>query len=249
MLNVKHSGTIQSGFSIGSYPITFAFKIYDSASRRSVEVQALLPANYPDTPLKRAFGDRIATVSLAIDRQKITVLFLRVYSSSRTYVDIDRRPLPDEIQGSKGLGKSILCFGIYQAWVYFNSLFTLSDLVIDLETGATHFYDDSEWDALIQQTSHLSSNDMIIEIVNADPIADPIADPVELYVKLRSKSDKDLRELYVEHIENRKLAKYYQTTYGFKPVPQEDVYIEDSTIIMEAPVTTVFQHCALEIQQ
>jgi hypothetical protein len=236
---------VDSGFMIGHYPISFSVTIDDFPWHKRVKVIAGLPPDYPNTLLKQEFEDKVAEVHLTLRRNTITVLFLRVYSSARTYLLNGQRPDLVEIQSTKGLGKAILCFGIQQAWAYFgeNVLGSFSDLVIDLETNATHFYEPSEFDVLVDQNRYLSKNDIIAQLIAWFPKLDEVA----LYNELYQKPDYKLYKLFTAHKENHQLATYYQNTYGFEPVPPEDDYlslVEDTSIVMEASASVIFQHCA-----
>jgi hypothetical protein len=243
---------IKSRFSIGSYPIFFKVDV-QSTQQTTIKVVAVLPPDYPDTLLKQKFEGQVAEVHLTLRPKTITVTYLRVYSSIRTYILSGEYPDRTEIQSTKGLGKAILCFAIQQAWTYFAELLgTFSDLIIDLETDATHFYELSEFDILIRQYQHISKEKVIAQFIDWYPMLDPL----KLYDKLVQKNDHKLYKLYTEHIENRRLADYYRHTYGFEYVAIDDPYIENfgyrfslnlinsTRIVMKALAPVVFGHCS-----
>jgi hypothetical protein len=241
-------GFDHSGFTIGEYPIFFKTEIMDTRWEKIVRVNAFLPPEYPDTPLKQAFHGQVAELILTVREKTITVLLLRVFSSKRTFLLNRDRPNLQEIQSTKGLGKALLCYGIYHAWKYFSGfLGSLSDLIIDLETGATQFYTSSEWHTLVQQNQqnqqnqHLSKAELISRILSEYPNTETNG-----FNTLRRKKDSDLHELYVKHQENRRLADYYRHTYGFEAVEDPTlVDVEQPTIVMEVPATLLFHHCKL----
>jgi hypothetical protein len=243
---------VESGFSIGSYPIFFKVDIQSTQLQPTIKVVALLPPDYPDTLLKQKFEGQVAEVHLTLRPKTITVTYLRVYSSIRTYLLSGEYPDRTEIQSTKGLGKAILCFVIQQAWTYFAELLgSFSDLIIDLETDATHFYELSEFDILIRQYQHIRREDVTAQFVDWFPMLDPL----KLYDKLAQKNDHKLYKLYTEHIENRRLADYYHHTYGFDYVSIDDPYIENfgyrfsvnlinnTRIVMKASASVIFGHC------
>lgn len=209
------------------YPIYFDLNIESTAWQQTLKVFAFLPMDYPDTPLKQTFGGKVAEVILTIRSGRITILHLRVYSSSRT-----QGVSPSEIRATKGLGKAILCYALQQAWDYFQrSLGLFSDVIIDLETGATNFYDESEFAKRVEKNQYLSRQSLISKIMEWYPD-----------VELEEYDEDQLREIYTELKENRQLATYYQNTYGFEPIFEVDS-IQNKTIVMEAPAQIVFERC------
>jgi len=157
------------------------------------------------------------------------VLHLRVYSSIRT-----QGVYPTEIQATKGLGKAILCYAVQQAWLSFQRVLgEFSELIIDLETGATNFYEESELEKLVEKNQYLSKRRMISELVAWFPTVD---------LDLDEYDEDQLRVIYTEVKENRQLANYYHYTYGFEPIV-DDEPLQNKTIVMEAPASVVFEHC------
>lgn len=237
-------GLVNSGFTIGIYPISFRVNIESFMWQKSVQVIAFLPSNYPNTSLKQTFGGKVAEVALIVRPERITVLQLRVFSSIRTSLfDRTVRLETEEIQGTKGLGKAILCYAIQQVWNYFEKdLVPFSDLVVDLETGATNFYSSSEFRRLTNQYNHLTKSELISSIIAWYP------NGIEWIEYLDQKSESELRKMYTEHIENRQLANYYHNTYGFRSVVDDYLtepfeQVENTTIVMEAPISVILEHC------
>jgi hypothetical protein len=234
---------VDSGFKIGSYPIYFQVVIPKYASTRQISIIAVLPGDYPDTPLREYFGGEVAQVLMEISFKKIYVKNLRVYSSSRTRFETGEQPYPEEIQGTKGLGKAILCYGIQIALKQFvDFIGSPSELVVELVTGATQHYEFDELQALIEQNlNHLSRLDMTSQIIHWFPMLDPII----LRNRLDQNDDYTLGKLFTKHQENHKLADYYQQTYGFERIPSYSSYhlIENDAIIMQAPISVVLEHC------
>jgi hypothetical protein len=242
----KKSKRIDSGFAIGDYPIFFESEIM---AGKIFKVDAFLPPDYPYTLLKQKFEGKVAQVILSIQgfgSDRITVSHLRVYSSTR--ILNDESSDIEEIRATKGLGKAILCYALQQALLYFGNDFDpFSEIIVDLETGATDFYTESEFNKLVQENRLLSKEMLISGIIDWFPMLDAI----ELYKYLNEETEDELRKMYTTLEEHRKLATYYRNTYGFEPVYNvHDVFsiIEGKfrlmvTVVMEAPISVILQHC------
>jgi hypothetical protein len=245
---------VYSGFSIDFYPIFFKVNVQSFQLHKIIKVVALLPPDYPNTMLKQEFEGQVAEVHLKLQIDNITVTYLRVYSSIRTYILRGQYPDMNEVQSTKGLGKAILCFAIQYAWTYFGENFigSFSNLIVDLETNATFIYELSEFDIMIEQNRYINRAEIIDQFIEWFPMLDA----TKLYDKLSQKNDHKLYKLYTEHKENRQLADYYHRTYGFEHVPIDDPYVENfgyrlnlnivdsSLIVMKASGSTIFEYCS-----